>query len=146
MSIADLSSIFRLFSSEPTEEDKAQLFKEAILMTLGRATSADSNIKNIEVDTVRQVVQKFIGEEVSEKDVRMAANSKLFESAPLERYLTGVGRKLDVTQRIIISNALIEVIRSDERISTSEVDYFNKVANALALTPADLSGLLVEEG
>ena len=146
MSMAGLKNILKIFGgSEPTEEERQLLVKEAALMTLARATASDSNIKNVEVETVREIVQRVTGEEVSVADVRVAANSKLFESAPLERYLEGVGRKIDVKDRLHIASALAEVINSDERVSSREVTFFNMVAEAFQLTPAELAGLIETE-
>ena len=48
MSIASLSNVLKLFGgSEPSEEEKRALVKEATLMALARCTSADSNIKQV---------------------------------------------------------------------------------------------------
>ena len=146
MSMAGLKNILKIFGgSELTEEEKQALVKEAALMTLARATASDSNIKKVEVETVREIVERVTGEEVSVADVRVAANSKLFESAPLERYLEDVGRKIDVADRLDIANALAEVINSDERVSSREVTFFNMVAGAFQLTPAELAGLIETE-
>ena len=146
MSMAGLKNILKIFGgSELTEEEKQALVKEAALMTLARATASDSNIKKVEVETVRQIVERVTGEHVSVADVRVAANSKLFESAPLERYLEDVGRKIDVADRLDIANALAEVINSDERVSSREVTFFNMVAGAFQLTPAELAGLIETE-
>ena len=146
MSMAGLKNILKIFSgSDITEEEKQALVKEAALMTLARATASDSNIKHVEVETVREIVERVTGEEVSVADVRVAANSKLFESAPLERYLEDVGKKVDVKDRLLIANALAEVIKSDERVSSREVTFFNMVAGAFALTPAEVAGLIETE-
>jgi uncharacterized tellurite resistance protein B-like protein len=37
--------------------------------------------------------------------------------------------------------ALAEVINVDGRVSSLEIDFFNEVAEALALTPAEIMGL-----
>ena len=144
MSISSsLGNIMKIFGgAEPTEEEKLELMKEAALMVLARATASDTNIKPIEIETVRDILERVTGEDVSEADVRVAANSKLYESAPLEKYLTDVGRKIDVQDRITIAEALAEVIVSDERITSKEVAFFNMVAGAFSLTPAELAGLI----
>jgi uncharacterized tellurite resistance protein B-like protein len=143
MSMAGLKNVLKIFGgSEPTEEEKHELVKEAALMTLARATASDSNIKKVEVETVREIVERVTGEDVSAADVRVAANSKLFESAPLERYLEGVGRKIDVRDRLNIASALAEVINSDDRVSSREIAFYNMVAKAFQLTPAEIAGLI----
>jgi len=91
-------------------------------MTVARATSSDMNIKEIEVETVQEIVSRITREEISTADVRMAANSKLFEAAPLDKYLAKVGKQLDVEDQLIIVGALADVILSDKRVSGAEVE------------------------
>ncbi|TNF86755.1 MAG: hypothetical protein EP301_08035 [Gammaproteobacteria bacterium] len=143
MSISNFSNILKIFGgAEPTEEEKQELFKEVTVMTLARATASDTNIKPVEIETVRLIIEKVIGEDVSEAEVRVQANSKLFESEPLEKYLTRAGRVLDVKDRITIAEALAEVIVSDARVTSKETRFFNMVADAFQLTPAELAGLI----
>ena len=110
---------------------------------LARATAADTNIKHLEVESVREIIKKNTGEDLSAKDVRMAAHAGLFDSDPLERHLARVCNKIDVHDRVMIANALAEVILVDERVTGREVRFFNMVAEALDLTPANIAGLMV---
>ena len=145
MGLVDFGNILKFIrGGEPTPEEKKQLFKEAVLMALARATSADTNIHHLEVEAVQQILKRVTGEEVSVADVRVAAGSELFEKQPLEKYLSGVGRKLEAGDRMTIMHSLAEVIRSDERVSRFETDYFDMVANALQVTPSEIMGLVVE--
>ena len=146
MSISNFSNILKIFGgAKPTPEEVQELFKEVAVMTLARATASDTNIKPVEIETVRTIIERVIGEEVSAADVRVQANSKLFESEPLERYLNRAGRVLDVTSRVKIAEALAEVIIADGRISSKEVTFFNMVAAAFQLTPAELAGLVASD-
>ena len=145
MSLVDFGNILKFTrGGEPTPEEKKQLFKEATLMALARATSADTNIQNVEVEAVQQILKRVTGEEVSVADIQVAAGSELFEKQPLEKYLSGVGRKLEARDRTTIIHSLAEVIRSDERVSHFETDYFDMVANALKVTPSEIIGLVAE--
>jgi uncharacterized tellurite resistance protein B-like protein len=143
MGLADFKSILKFIrDGDPTPEEEKQLFKEAALMTLARATSADTHIHHVEVKTVQQILLEVTGEEISVADIRVAARSDLFEKKPLEKYLSGVGRKLEAADRATIMQSLAAVIRSDERISHFETDYFDIVANALKATPSEIAGLV----
>ena len=143
MSISNFSNILKIFGGgEPTEEEKQELFKEVAVMTLARATASDTNIKPVEIETVRLILERVTGEEITDAEVRVQANSKLFESEPLEKYLTRAGRVLDVGDRITIAEALAEVIVSDAKVTKKEVTFFNMVAEAFQLTPAELAGLI----
>ena len=143
MSIASLGNLLKIFNGDhPTPEEKQALFKEAAIMTVARATASDMNIKEIEVETVRGIVSRITREDISAADVRMAANSKLFESAPLDKYLAKAGRQLDIEDRLIIVRALAEVILSDKRVSHAEVEFYNMVCEAFGLTAAEIAGLI----
>ncbi|MEE2784378.1 MAG: TerB family tellurite resistance protein [Pseudomonadota bacterium] len=146
MSIASLAGIFKIFSgSEPTAEEQAQLAKEAMLMTLSRATAADTNIKDIEVEKVREVLLARTSEDFPAADVRVAAHSSIYEKAPLEKYLASTSKKLGVDDRMGIAEALRDVVNADGRVSDREITFFNDIVEALNLTPAQLMGLKTEE-
>lgn len=143
MSIASLKGVLKIFGeTELTDEERTQLSQEVMLMVLARATAADSNIKNIEIDTVQQIIKNHTGVEFDSSDIRVAANSVLFEKAPLTKYVASASKKLGVAERADISVALKEVILSDDRISSREIGFFNDIASSLNLTPADLVGLI----
>ncbi len=142
MGLADLGGVLKIFGgSEPSDEEKAQLAKEVMLMVLARATAADTNIKQVEVEKVRQVLKEHTGEDFTDSEVRVAANSRIYEKAPLDRYVDVSARKLDVAACLNIALALKEVIQSDERVSDYEISFFNSIVSALDLTPAQLMGL-----
>ena len=145
MSIANLSNVLKIFrGTDLTPEEKNELFREVLLMTLARASSSDANIAPVEVETVKAIVEKSTGREISAADVRVAAASELYETAPLEKYLSSCGRKLDATSRVTTVQALAEVIKSDTQITSREVQFFDMVALALAVTPAELAGLIAD--
>lgn len=146
MSIASLNNVLKIFrGGEPTPEEQRQLVKEALLMTLARASSADTNIHPVEVETVQRIIKEVTGEEVSAADIRVAARSELFENTPLEKCLARIGRKLKAADRALIARSLAEVIRSDVKVTRYEVVFFDKIANALAVTPAELAGLIADQ-
>ncbi len=142
MSIADLSTVLAIFGgSEPDPEKQKELFKEVLLMTLARASSSDSNIQQIEVESIQGILQKETGEEFSVADIRKAARSDLYETVPLRKYLSSASRKLKSEDRVTVIQTLAEVIRSDTEVSVLEIDFFNSVAEAIKATPAELIGL-----
>lgn len=146
MSVVDFKNIVKFFKgSEPNEAEQRELFKEATMMVLARATSADTNIKKVEVQQVQELLKEATGQEFSEGDIRTAAKSELFETQPLEKYLSGVARKLDNKDRIQIISLLGRVVHSDDRVSYMEIDYFNLVCRALNASPAEVLGLIADE-
>ena len=145
MTIADLSHIQQIFSAsekEKEQEEDSLLAKEVLLMTLARASSADSNINPVEVHTVQEIIKRLTGEDVSAADVRVAAHSSLFEEAPLQRCLQKVRKQLSAKDRAMVAQSLAAVIKSDVRITYREAEFFDMVANALRVSPSELAGLV----
>ena len=143
MAIIDLGNVWRIFSGDKSNpEAHKDLVKEVLLMTLARASSSDSNMNPVEVDTVQMVLKEVTGEDVSSADIRVAGSSELFERAPLEKYLASVASSLTPQDRASIARSLARVIRSDVAITEQETAFFNKVATALEVTPAELAGLV----
>jgi len=142
MAIADLSSILKLFSeSVPDEEKEQALYAEVLLMVLARASSSDANIDPVELTTIQAIIQRETGEALTDADIRKAGRSELYETVNLRKYLRSVQGQISAEKRTKIVQALAEVITSDSEISVLEVDFFNRVADALRITPAELAGL-----
>lgn len=144
MAIAELRHVLSIFSgSSLSEEEQAVLFGEALLMVLARASSSDANIHPLEIETIQGIMQQRTGQELTEVDIRTAARAELYESTNMRKYLRSVQSKLKIEDRVTIAQSLADVIKSDTEISVLEIDFFNRVAEALQLTPAELVGLEV---
>tara|TARA_B100000161_G_scaffold143563_1_gene102050 strand:+ start:51 stop:482 length:432 start_codon:yes stop_codon:yes gene_type:complete len=142
MASATLNNVLKVFGAKPTEQEQSALAEEVMLMTLSRATAADTNIKEVEVDMVRSVLEKHLGKNYSSADIRIAANSEMYEVAPLQEYLASASSKMRSTDKVQTIQALAEVINVDGRVNAMEIAFFNEVATALALTPAQIMGLV----
>ena len=143
MAIADLKNVLNIFSgSDAGEGASAELFKEVLLMTLARAADADINIQTVEVDRIREILKEHTGQEFSAADIRVAAREELYAEASLRKYLASVRGKMNGKDRAEIVKALADVVRSDQSVSVLEVDFFNGVADALKVTPAELAGII----
>ena len=142
MALADLKNVLNIFGGSDIDEDQQnELFKEVLLMTLARAADADINIQNVEVDRIRDILKEHTGEDFSSADVRVAARAELYAEANLRKYLGSVRSKMKDAHRGIVIRALADVMRSDEDVSVLEVDFFNRTAEALDVTPAMVAGL-----
>jgi uncharacterized tellurite resistance protein B-like protein len=143
MVLADLSRVLKIFGgSSAGEEDQDDLFKEVLLMTLARASRSDSNMQPVEILSIQEILQRETGEEITEADIRKASRPDLYETANLRKYLRSVQGKLSSRNKSRILVALAEVIKTDTEISGLEIDYFNRVAEAMSATPAELAGLI----
>ncbi len=142
MAIADLKNVLKIFGgSDVGKEQQDELFKEVLLMTLARAADADINIQSAEIDRIQEILKEHTGEDFSAADIRVAARAELYAEATLRKYLASVGKKLSDAQRAETIQALADVFRSDANISVLEIDFFNRVADVLAVTPAQVAGL-----
>jgi uncharacterized tellurite resistance protein B-like protein len=142
MAIADLKKVLTIFGgSDVTDEQRHELYKEVLLMTLSRAADADINIQNVEVDRIREILKQHTGEDFSPGDIRVAARAELYAEASLRKYLASVRDKMNHADRVDTIHALADVFRSDQEVSVLEIDFFNSVAEALKLTPAEIAGL-----
>jgi uncharacterized tellurite resistance protein B-like protein len=143
MSIADLSSVLNIFGgSSAAKEVQNELYQEVLLMTLAKASRADSNMQPVEILSIQGIMRRETGEEITELDVRKASRPDLYETVNLRRYLRTVQGRLESRNKARILQALAEVIKSDTEISALEIDYFDTVAKALNATPAELAGLI----
>ena len=142
MSIADLNNVLKIFRGSNLDSDtRKALYQEVLLMVLARASSADANIHEVEVETIQKIVQAETGAELSSQDVRKAARTELYESTPLAKYLRSVRKDMADEDRVRVIKLLAEVIKSDTEVSVLEIDFYNRVADALRITPAELAGL-----
>ena len=143
MAIADLKSVLNIFGGgDCSDEERERLFKETLLMTLARAADADINIQHAEVDRIREILKEHTGEEFTQADIRLAARQELYAESTLVKYLTSVRGKLTDKHRVETVQALADVFRSDLAVNALEIDFFNSIATALQLSPAELAGLV----
>ena len=144
MNIAKLGSVIKVLQGGEAKKQKEQqdLFNEVLLMTLARASRSDVNIHPVEVDTVRKLVAKITGEQVTAADVRVAAMSEIYETTPLEKALRRLGGTLSSEHRAMVVQALAKVIRSDTEVSAQEIQFFDMVCRAIDATPAEIAGLI----
>ena len=143
MAIADLKNVLNIFGgADVTAEQQNELFKEVLLMTLARAADADINIQSVEVERIQAILKSHTGEEFSTADIRVAARAELYAEATLRKYLGSVRTKLSDSHRAETIQALADVFRSDSNVSVLEVDFFDRVATALQVTPAQIAGLV----
>jgi len=144
MALVELSYIKKLFKGGHESKGDPQAFRELLVMILARATDADAYTHPAEVDTVQAVIKEHLGEDISSADVRIAALSDIYESAPLEKCISRISSQLSHAERQSIVRALVAVLKADEHVASTEAGYFNMVANALKLSYADVAGLTSE--
>ena len=143
MAIADLKNVLNIFGGADVSEDQQnELFKEVLLMTLARAADADINIQSVEVEKIQKILKEATGEDFSSADIRVAARAELYAEATLRKYLGSVRKKMSDAHRAKTIQALADVFRSDSNVSVLEVDFFDRVATALAVTPSQIAGLV----
>lgn len=145
MAISDLLNIKKLLGGgELSEPERQDLLKEVLLLTLSRASGADTNIHPVEVSVIQNILEDATGEAFSQQQIHVAAHSEIYETKPLENYLAGVANSLNEVDRALVAHSLAKVIKSDAKISYKEVEFFNTMVSALKLSPAALMGLIAD--
>ena len=145
MTIADLDTVLKISSgADIREEEQRALFAEVLLMVLARASNSDSNIQQIEVQSILDIVERESGMAISEQDVRKAARTELYELSPLDMYLSRASKHLLSSDRIALVHLLAEVIRSDTEMSVLEIDFFDRIAISLGATPSEIAGIKLD--
>ncbi len=143
MAIADLKNVLNIFGgAEVSEDQQNELFKEVLLMTLARAADADINIQTVEVEKIQEILKQHTGEDFSSADIRVAARAELYAEATLRKYLGSVNRNMPDAHRAEVIQALADVFRSDSNVSVLEIDFFDRVAVALQVSPSQIAGLV----
>ncbi len=141
MASVDLAYIRKLFTDGFKGEGDPEAYRELMLMILARATDADSYTHPAEVESVQAVIKRHLDEDVSPAEIRTIALSDLYQSAPLEKYISRLAPKLSIEQRKEIIAALMDVLKADGRVAASEAIYFDMVAMALRMTYSEVAGL-----
>lgn len=112
--------------------------QEALLKTLAVMTRADTNIKKIEVEAVQEIMNEELGLSITSSQVHMAAQSEFIEKREIDKYLKSVLKHLELSDKKTIIHALKKIVIVDGQSHSREIDLFNKVAETLKLSPADL--------
>ena len=142
MAFGDLSRVLKSFGgSADGEETQDDVYEEVLLTTLAQASKADANIHPLEIETIKQIMRRETGQVLTEADIRKASRTDINGSANLRKYLRRVQGQLNAENKTAILRALVDVIKSDTEINVLEIDYFNRVVDALRMTPAEQFGL-----
>jgi uncharacterized tellurite resistance protein B-like protein len=72
----------------------------------------------------------------------VGARAELDAEAGLRKYLAKVQGKMKPEHRAETIQALADVFRSDHEVSVLEIDFFNRVAESLGVTPSEIAGLV----
>ena len=142
MAFGDFSSVLKIFGgSSANEEIQDELYKEVLMVTLAQASNADANIHSLEIETIQQIMRRETGLNLTGADIRKVSLSDMYEAANFRKYLRRVRGKLNAENKATILQALVDVIKSDTIINVLEIDFFNRVVDALRMTPAEQLGL-----
>ncbi len=142
MAFGEIGSVLKsLVGSLANEETQDDIYEEVLLMTLAQASKADANIHPLEIKTIQQIMRRETGQDLTEADIRKVTRTDMNESAHLRKYLRRVQGQLNVRNKTAILQALVDVIKSDAEINVLEIDFFNRVVDALRMTPAEQFGL-----
>ncbi|MFT5654683.1 MAG: putative tellurite resistance protein B-like protein [Arenicella sp.] len=115
-----------------------------MFMTLSRASRSDLDISSVEVAQIQEILKDAAGIDANEQEIRTAGMSELYEVAPIEKYVAKAAKGLKVSQRRTIVSSLYKVICVDGKVSQTEADFFDNIANAVNLKPIELMGAEID--
>ena len=106
--------------------------------TLARTAAADSNVKEVEVKKVQEIMRRVDSNDYSTAVINVAAKSQLFEQMPLQQFVSRASKHLSLDDRREVAQAIAEVCKADGRVSEMEAQYFNGMVSSLRLSAAEL--------
>lgn len=116
----------------------AALKTALMFATLARTAAADSNVKQVEVEKVREIMRRVANTDCSAVSVNVAAKSQLFENMPLHQFVSRAAKHLSLDDRREVAQGIAEVCEADGRVSEMEAQYFNGMVSSLGLSAAEL--------
>ncbi|MBT8138568.1 MAG: TerB family tellurite resistance protein [Gammaproteobacteria bacterium] len=142
MSLSRFDLLKLIFGGEKIREDKRQaLYAETMFMVLSGAARADLNIEPVELKRIHKILRNKLDQDISEHDIQLAGETELFETAPIQKYVSRASRFLTVEQRQEVLRAMIEVFLSDGVLGPLEKAYFDSIVDALHLKPSEMLAL-----
>ena len=127
-------SLTQFAKTKNTEALKTSL----MFATLARTAAADSNVKDVEVKKVQEIMRRVASTECSAASINVAAKSHLFENMPLQQFVSRAAKCLSLDDRREVAQAIAEVCHADGRVSEMEAQYFNGIVASLQLSAAEL--------
>ena len=121
-----------------TQKTKEQIRDELFLLVLSRTTSADTNIRPVEIKKVKTLLKDHLGKEYTDAQIRVAAQSKRFEKEPLHRFVGKAAKLISENDRVSLAFGMMDIMKSDDRIGALERKHFNRMIKALGLSPSSL--------
>ena len=121
-----------------TQKTKEQIRDELFLLVLSRTTSADTNIRAVEIKKVKTLLKDHLGKEYTDAQIRVAAQSKRFEKEPLHRFVGKAAKLISENDRVSLAFGMMDIMKSDDRIGALERKHFNRMITALGLSPSSL--------
>jgi len=145
--MSKFSFLTNIFGGEQSlsEDEQNKLFEELLFLTLSRASRSDLDISEVEITTIQQILKESAAIEATEQEIRTAGMSELYEVAPLDKYVAKASKGLTAAQRYKIIAALHQVIAVDGKVSATEADFFDNIANAMNLRPVEMVGAEIDE-
>ena len=121
-----------------TQKTKEQIRDELFLLVLSRTTSADTNIRAVEIKKVKALLKDNLGKDYTAAQIRVAAQSKRFEKEPLHRFVTKASNLISESDRVSLAFGMMDIMKSDDRVGALERKHFNRMNKALGLSPSSL--------
>ncbi|MBT8148958.1 MAG: hypothetical protein KJO24_03440, partial [Gammaproteobacteria bacterium] len=83
MAIVNFGLIKSMFGGKLSDADLQELYAETAFMVLSGAARADLHIESIEVEKIRGILSRLLGQEFSSEEIKLAGETELYDTAPI---------------------------------------------------------------
>ena len=140
-----IGSLTALLQGQLDGRERREIVNAAVLFVLAKAASADVSLRHVELESVRRFIETTTGASISDDDIRAVAKTEYFESRTLEEHLDVIARQTSVAERLHVIQALRDVLASDGEVTRREIEFYNEVAAALAMSAAEHAGIIATD-
>jgi len=139
MPLLNLASLKAALCGGNSNQVERETLRELLISVLAKGSRADLHTDENEIAMIQSLVAEHTGEQLEGAEIRTAAI--MMSDDDSMRGIAKLAAKVSEQHKLLVINALRDVILADDHVSHREIDYFNAVAAALRLSYADAAGL-----
>ncbi|MGD2133839.1 MAG: TerB family tellurite resistance protein [Maricaulaceae bacterium] len=138
MVLSGISNLFARGASEKEQARQLDTFHDLLTGATVRMVGADGVIAASEMNMVSSVLEKFGQTPIAEKTIRSIAEASAKDPDKYLRLMEHKEHELNPEQKTHILRACLLVAMADVVLDPAELEYLNKVAEALKVPPEKL--------
>lgn len=129
-------------SGRKSQQEVTATYRGALILSMLRVASADGEVSDDEIETIRAVLKEALGTEVEAAVVREEAKKIRGDATDVIASLTSLSPHLDNAQRELAVRSAVQVAIADGSFGPEEQRIIQGVAKALDVSDAHLRGIV----